>query len=251
MTKGKNLFGGFVWGLATAIKYLPVIFIVPFLNLKNRRVVPGLLSGFFLLNLICFFWMGNQVYLNYFSVLLNHANGSISGQSPFAYQFQSWNVILRRLFVFDATQNPNPLINSELLFEGSRLLVYGIVAGIAAKTIFDLRKSNQFIELSIAVIGISVFEILPASATYHFILLLFPTVFLLKNLLSKNDEGYFALILILFACINCLPIILQKIISADSPFIFYRFYLVTLFYFAAIWVVRKKISDLSFVMHHA
>ena len=246
----KEFFAGIIWGIAAAIKYLPVIFLIPFLIRRNRKVPLGFFSGFVGVHLISLLIMGTNVYSDYLNVLLHHVDGSIEGQSVFAYQFQSWNVVLRKLFVFDVQQNINPLIASSFLFQLFRVLIYGTVIIIAAKTVYDLRKNAEFVPLSLAVIGISVFEILPASATYHFVLLLFLFCLLLKNI---AEEKFFtkSMLVVSFASIGILPILLQKITPITSPFIFYRLWLVTIFYFITIIVIRKIISRTSVSAHDA
>lgn len=258
MLKKKNFAGGFLWGLAAAIKFVPVIFLIPFLLRNKKRTIVGFAIGFLVLHLLSLFLMGIPVYTAYISVFLNHLNGSIEGQSPFAYQFQSWSAFLRILFVYDAQWNPHPFINSPLLFELTRGAVYAVVIFIAVILIAKLfrkakstERDHEFLELSFAVIGISFFEILPASATYHFVLLLFPLALLLRN---PGGEKFFQLkipVILSFALIGLFPVILQKIIPTTSLLIFYRLWLMTLFYLISMWLIRKRISSGSFVVHHS
>lgn len=247
MLREKKFAGGFTWGLAAAIKFVPVIFLIPFLLKKEKRIVFSFSAGFLLLHLFSFLLMGTPVYTSYVSVFLNHLNGSIEGQSPFAYQFQSWDAFLRTLFVYDAKWNLHPLLNSVLFFELTRAVIYAVVIFIAVVLIikfFNQSKTTgiakEFFGQSFAIIGISFFEILPASATYHFVLLVFPVALLLKNLREEKFYQLKSLLIFSFALIGLLPVVLQKIIPVTSFLIFYRLWLMTLLYLIAIWLIRKR-----------
>lgn len=147
--------------------------------------------------------------------------------------------MLRNLFVYDEVQNQHPLIHFALLFQIGRLFIYAVVILIAAERIYDFRKHSDFTELVMAITGIAVFELLPASATYHFIMLLFPFLFLFRK--ANRDQRI--VLFISFAAIGTLPVILQKLIPENAPilFLFYRLWLMTIFWAAAM-VVLKRIS---------
>ncbi len=222
--------GGISWGVAASIKYLPVIFLIPYLIKRDKKVPPGFLIGYLATNIVAFAFSGIEVYREYFGIFLRHLNGTIEGHSPFAYQFQSWNAFLRRLFVFDAVDNPAPLVSSPFLFELIRDAIVILVMLIAVKLIYNFRKYPQFPETLFAIIGISFFEILPESSTYTFVMLLFPFIFLYQ-IIEKNLPGLYPVIALgLFVAIGCLSIVLQKILAPDSCFIFYRLWMMTAFY---------------------
>lgn len=239
ITTNKEYTGAAIWGIAAAIKLIPVIFLLPFIFQKKWKPLAGFTAGFAAIHFITLLVTGKEVYANYFSVLANHLNGSIDGQSPYAYQFQSWNALLRNLFVYDEVQNQHPLIHFALLFQIGRLFIYAVVILIAAERIYDFRKHSDFTELVMAITGIAVFELLPASATYHFIMLLFPFLFLFRK--ANRDQRI--VLFISFAAIGTLPVILQKLIPENAPilFLFYRLWLMTIFWAAAM-VVLKRIS---------
>jgi hypothetical protein len=239
----KEYAGAGIWGVAAAIKLIPVIFLLPFIIQKKWKLLAGFMVGFVAIHLLTILLTGREVYATYFSVLANHLNGSIEGQSAFAYQFQSWNALLRNLFVYDAVQNPHPLINLAMLFQVGRSLIYAVVIAMAAKLVYDFRKHGDFAEMAMSVAGIAVFELLPASATYHFILLLFPFLFLYRRATGDQRTALF----LSFAAIGTLPVILQKLIpqSATVIFLFYRLWLMTIFWAAAMVVFRRLSKEES------
>jgi len=235
----KTFAAGVVWGIAASIKYITVILLIPYLIKRDKKILPGFIVGFLLLHLIAFPLMGAEVYRQYISIFFEHLNGKIEGQTPFAYQFQSWDALLRRLFVVDPMNNPSPLINSIFLFQFIRASIEIIVILIAAKMVYDFRKHPHFIEISFAIIGISCFEILPESSSYTFLLLTFPFIFLYLNSEHALPPIATQTILWLFIVIGCLPILLQEVVQPDSWFIFYRLSLMTVFYLVCLFWIRK------------
>jgi hypothetical protein len=237
--RNKSFVGGMMWGIGASIKYLPIIFLIPYLIKREKKIPAGFLTGYLLANAIAFAFTGVGVYRAYFAIFIHHLNGTIEGHSPFAYQFQSWNAFLRRLFIFDPVNNPSPFLSSPLLFELTRDSIIIVVILIAAKMIYDFRKHPQFIEASFGIIGISCFEILPESSTYTFVMLLFPFVFLYR-VIEKNLSPFASqTILVLFAAIGCWSIVLQKILPPDSCFIFYRLWMMTIFYAVSMYYLNK------------
>jgi hypothetical protein len=242
--RNKTFYAGFIWGLAASVKYLSLILLTPYLLKRDRKILPGFIVGFLLPHVIAFPWMGEEVYRQYLVIFYEHLNGEIEGQSPFAYQFQSWNALLRTLFVADAVNNPAPLLPSVFLFRFFRRAIEITVIVLALKMIYDARTHRRFIELTLAVIGISSFEILPESSSYTFILFSFPFVFLYRILEEESSSVALSVMTTLYAIIGCLPILLQEIVPPDSPLIFYRHWLMTLFYVLTIywlWPVTRRV----------
>ncbi|MFI5134513.1 MAG: glycosyltransferase family 87 protein [Chitinophagales bacterium] len=240
--RNKSFVAGMIWGIAASIKYITVILLIPYLIKRDKKILPGFITGFLLLHVIAFPLMGVEVYRQYISIFYAHLNGKIEGQTPFAYQFQSWDALLRRLFIVDPANNPSPLIQSDFLFQFIRASIELVVILIAGKMVYDLRKHPHFIELSFAVIGISCFEILPESSSYTFLLLSFPFIFFYLNTEKALPQLASQTILWLFITIGCLPILLQEIVQPDSWFIFYRLLLMTLFYGLSILWLSKIIN---------
>jgi hypothetical protein len=237
--KNKSFMAGMIWGIAASIKYITVILLIPYLIKRDKKILPGFLAGFIIPHMVAFPLMGFKVYREYIAIFYQHLGGNIEGQSPYAYQFQSWNALLRKLFVIDPMNNPLPPIASDFLFQFSRALIELSVIFIAVKLVYDLRKHPNFIELSLAVIGISCFEILPESSSYTFIMLSFP--FILFYLKTENVLPRIARLTLagLYLTIGCLPILLQEIVREDSWFVFYRLWLMTLLYLFSLFWFRR------------
>jgi hypothetical protein len=233
----KKFAGGFCWGMAASVKLFPAVFMLPFLWKRDKSLLSGFVTGFLLLFLIAALYMGGHVMNEYFSVLLSHLNGKIEGQSPFAYQFQSWNALFRSLFVYDASVNPEPLYSSTLLFEILRFTVYALVTGMAIRSFYQIRSHSMALPFSVAIAGIAAFEILPASASYHFILLLLPMLLLYHALESK---AYKFLLLGTFGMIGFLPQWIQDHLTPGTVGSFSRLFLVTLLFILSLAAVQQE-----------
>jgi hypothetical protein len=80
-------------------------------------------------------------------------------------------------------------------------------------------------------------EILPASASYHFILLLLPLMLLLHALKIKKNK---IMLLVTFAMIGFLPQWIQDHLTPGPLGSFTRLLLVTVFFILSLVVVRRK-----------
>jgi hypothetical protein len=141
LLREKKFAGGFLWDRQRRSNLFPLFSYSGSVS-KEKKTILAFAVGFLLLHLLSLLLMGLPVYAAYVSVFLNHLNGSIEGQSPFAYQFQSWDAFLRTLFVYDARWNPHPFINSVLLFEMTRGVIYAGVVSIAV--ILIVKQYRQF-----------------------------------------------------------------------------------------------------------
>ncbi len=90
-----------IWlGMGIAVKYIPVVYIPLLAMRKQWRVIIGTAIVVLLL------WLGATAFLGWstaadfvYRVAASHLQGDIVGQSDNAMLFQSWNSLLRRVFV--------------------------------------------------------------------------------------------------------------------------------------------------------
>jgi hypothetical protein len=232
----KAFAGGVVWGLAAAVKYYPVVFLVPFLLKRDVRCLAGFAVGFLFPHVLAFAWMGGEVYAGYFGVLRQHLDGQIEGQSPYAWQFQSWNVLFRTLFLYDEVANPQPVFPSTVAYLLARIFLPVVMLALAGGTVYRFRHQPGFPAITLAVAAVTAFVLLPASATYHFLMLAFPAALLCGVL---RDRGLsFTWVFVTYAAVGSVPLILREAFP-DVPGIPYlRLALVTLCY--ATWMILLR-----------
>ncbi len=188
-TGGRQTLAGFFFGLGAAIKYFPILFFILFLKRREwRAVISGVMT-------VLFIWagglfiFGRQVYKEFFLVVLGrHLTGNI--QDPYSPVFQSWNSLLRRLFVFEQALNPHPVLNSTFVYSSCLVIVYAIVAGLV---ILGFRRSTIHFgtrahEIQFSLLCIAAMLLLPASTTYHFLLLTVPIAILLRSSVLTSSQ---------------------------------------------------------------
>lgn len=242
--KNSDSASGLLWGAGMAVKYVPFIFI-PFMILEKRwKAIVAMLVVFIASNGLAMFCFGIDVYKGFISsVLFNHINGDLSSQSPYAYAFQSWNSFLRNCFVFDPDENPQPLIDSVFLFNAVRVVISSIYITTAAVTIIKVRRHS---ELMICVSLLFLLAILPASATYHYVLLSFPFILLINWLRENKGSAYLMLLTSLYASVGFLPFIINELLEGyELPLVlaFHRLWIITAFYFACIFSIHSVLNN--------
>lgn len=230
----KSFFGGLIWGIGASIKYFPFIFIPVFLKKGRWKLVIGFLTAVIFINIIGLYVFGFGVYKDFIlTAFLPHLNGSLSNQSLYAHQFQSWNSFLSNVFIYDKIENPFPLINWQLGFTIVRGIIYLSVIFLTFLSLIKLKRSSQEVLLSICLLSVVLLLLSPASASYHFLLLVFPTILLLSHNFKNGDRIYGLIFLVIYILIGFLPIILHRIISnyeTNLFFAFHRLWLITIYF---------------------
>lgn len=207
-TLQRPLMAGIVLGFFIPVKYFPALFLVPFAFKKEWRLILG--AGLSSLSLVLvsisvFGWDVHQQFIE--SVFGQHLRGNLTLQDPFAYNFQSFDSLFRRLFVRDVTLNPRPFVDVPLLYHGLKYSVIATIALLMLRGLFRLHKSasDKELPLAIAVCGIFGLLISPAGATYHFVLLWLPVtlLFLFCDSLDMMNEKWF--LVSVYAAIGFIP----------------------------------------------
>jgi hypothetical protein len=130
-------------------------------------------------------------------VLGNHLIAKLDLQDPFAASYQSFDSLFRRLFVYDATLNPQAPYALPRLQGIAVLITKASILLAAIGTLVKLarRGGDSATGPSIGILGVVTLLLAPATATYHFVLLWLP-VGLLINYFVRRDacvRAYFIL----------------------------------------------------------
>ena len=196
------------FGLFTPLKYFPVIFLGYFAFRRRWRVVAGGALVIAAVTLASIAILGWQVHARFLaSVLGNHLIARIDMQDPFAASFQSFDTLFRRLFVFDATANPRPVLDAPLLQLTGVLLTKGALAAVALLTLrrLAIRRAAQATAPSLGLLGIASMLLAPATATYHQVLLWLPVGLLSAFLLRERAHACAAFLLGIYTLIGFFP----------------------------------------------
>jgi hypothetical protein len=241
----KSFSGGLLLGVGIAVKYFPVILLPAYF--KDRKIIYGSVISVLLLNVIAFYFFGADVYRQFFErAFLPHLNGHLSSQSQWSPLFQSWNSFFSNLFLFDAVENPNPLLNSPVTFLVLKYAVHLLVIAVSAVTFLRLKESIHSREIAMILLTTTALLVLPASATYHYVLLVFPSVLLLQ--LCETSRKNALLILISFSAIGFAPAALSLFpdsLAHNLFFSFHRLWLVTVFYAMTIYTLLNLKNTLT------
>ncbi|HEY6823716.1 MAG TPA: glycosyltransferase family 87 protein, partial [Steroidobacteraceae bacterium] len=127
---------GACFGAFTPLKYFPVIFLVYFAFRRRWQVVVGGALTILLIVLVSIAVLGWRIHEQFLaSVLGNHLIANLSMQDPFSARFQSFDTLYRRLFIYDARRNPEPLIVAPVLSGAARLVTKAAILLAAIATL--------------------------------------------------------------------------------------------------------------------
>lgn len=180
-SQSSRVLSSMLLGAGAIVKYFSLIFIPIFIVRKSWSAVLYLATTFGILLFVqlTFFGMeSNRLY--YESIFIPHLNGYIPAGSAYAIAYQSWTGLFSYWFRFDAVQNPNPIVDSGTLFYLFKYLIVIVIGGLTLANLYRIRLHPNSLSIQVTLTSIAMLTILPVSATYHFVLLLFPLILLLK-----------------------------------------------------------------------
>lgn len=234
LSKEDEYQSGYIWGIGAAIKYFPIIY-VPILIVKKKwRGLISLLLTIIMINIITLIITGYDIYIQFIKqVLFSHLNGELSSQSKYAVQFQSWNSLLRILFIEDSIENNIPLFNSPIVFMVVRILIYLIIISTSTFIIYKVRDNKNFLPYSSIILTLAALLLSPASATYHLLISAFPLILLLSLTQEGNKGKYGITFLLIYILIGYLPFVNSQFLKENLFFSFYRLWLLVIFFITA------------------
>jgi hypothetical protein len=239
---------GILLGAGASLKYFPLVFIAAFAIRKQWKVVLAAfaaMAAIFVSELAVF---GIDLYREFLAKsFVPHTDGVLSLQGGYPVAFQSVNSLLRHIFVYDAAANPVPLIDFRAGYIGGKFLTILVVFGTVTWLAFRLRKwpAEEAMPLLLALFALAAFVLLPATATYHFLLLLFPVVLLMRRYhFEKNQYARLAL-LCCYVMIGFLPVHFFYKFGGKGAAIFLAFprlWLVLAMFGLGVWIVKREFA---------
>ena len=209
--KRRPWLAGICLGLFVPIKYFPVIILAYFAFQKEWKVLMGgavAIAGVGLVSIGVLGWRVHEVF--FLSVFGNHLTGRLSLQDhtvPFTAVYQSFDTLFDRLFVLDLARNPRPLLAAFALRTLSLITVKGSILLVVVATLVKLARggTSSAAAPSIGILGILLFLIAPATATYTCALLWLPVALLINYFLAKGARMPAYFILGVYALIGFIP----------------------------------------------
>jgi Glycosyltransferase family 87 len=250
INKNKSVIASFIFSAIIWIKYFPIVFIIGFFSEKKSSFIRLIFFSFFILTIAQTAFFGKQVMLEYFtSALLPHLDGQLNGQNMYSYLFQSWDSLFRNLFVYSEQFNPHPFINWPMgrwVLKGAVYLLVGLALFVVLqKARYSQLNNSVKSSLYTALSALAVFVLLPAGASYHFILLIIPMMMLLScELFSRKDKF---LLFVNYAIIGFIPYSMFLRVSTNAGLIFAypRLALVCLLLLATLLITSFRLSSLK------
>jgi hypothetical protein len=187
--RDKPVLAGACFGAFTPIKYFPLIFLVYFAFRKQWQLVAGgavTILAIVLVSVAMLGWSIHEQFLT--SVLGNHLDADLS--YPFSAQYQSFDTLYRRLFMYDARRNPEPLMVAPVLAGVARLVTKaGILLAAIVTVIRQARVCRATATAaSIGLLGIVTLLLAPATASYHLVLLWLPVALLVDTFMRAGSR---------------------------------------------------------------
>ncbi|UTW63424.1 DUF2029 domain-containing protein [bacterium SCSIO 12741] len=196
--RNRSKSAGNLLAILTIFKYVPITLLMAFGILGNKRIwIMGSITLLVLFGFQILFF-GMDTWQTYVNVLLGHLSGEIPGQGRFVPAFQSIDSFAAHLFIYDAEYNPNPLADLPAM---PRILKYSFLALvllIGSLTLYSSKGRNKrtYRDITLIVVSLGTLLVLPATATYHFLLLFFPVTLFLR---VGKDHLRLGDVLVLFA----------------------------------------------------
>jgi hypothetical protein len=202
--KEKEVWGGIAAGLFIPIKYFPLCLVLAFLLEKRWLAAVSAVLTSFAVVCLSLILMGSEIHRAFVDhVLLNHLDGEMV--NPFSATYQSWNALLRSLFVMDSTANPDPLIAWASGFPFLRGMILAALTVILAWMLKNGLKMKSRFPLIIGSLFSFVLLIAPATATYHFLVLSIPMVLVSSEWSKSNQNVPQLILLVLYVGIGVIP----------------------------------------------
>jgi hypothetical protein len=207
------------WGLAILLKVFPVLLLLLLIFKKQWKPFFYLGLGCLLLFGVSMVFTGLDVWVFYLkTVLPKSSNGEIA--TAYVDNYQSVFMFLKRLFIYDAIENPHPFFHVDSWFFPLMLAFKILILTIGF--FVSKRSAKMFFAFSYWILAMILLS--PYGSTYTFILLLFPFFALLSSVISNVKKIVFCVFLFL---IGNLP--LSVFIDNIYPFSYLRLFLSIVF----------------------
>jgi len=205
---GKLGWAGLLLGLGMVLKYFPVVFVLGYVISKSWKLVFYSVGTVFFLIVLQAVVFGPDLLLHYFNqVFWPHLDGKIGGQGTYSYLYQSWESLFNFLFVYHPDLNPNPLINWPVGKAIAKFLVHSMVLTSMVWIIWKIR-ANKLVgekDIYLYLVGLAALVLLPASASYHFLLLTFPMALMIKVAAPDTQTLRLGMLVVPYVLIGFIP----------------------------------------------
>lgn len=215
---GRDVLSGIFAGVFIPIKYFPITLVALFVLEKRWKAVGSSLAAAAVISLGSVALLGWEIHAHFLqSVFASHLDGQLS--NPFALSYQSWNSLLRNLFVKDQILNPDPAFNWT---NGFAIARWAIALAIISPFFVAVRRemlNARRTGMLVALLFVTTLLLSPASASYHMLLLALPAALLLPELQRDVNKNALTVLAASYLTMGILPIALLDQLSLHGGLI--------------------------------
>lgn len=198
----------FIVMFTASFKYVTALLFIPFILVSRSKAWKAISVLVVLIAFLQVLLFGFEASWRWLEILISHLTGHIPGQGQHPYAFQSLESLLSNLFTYNPVYNPSPIAAGDFVKPIIKSAVYISFLSIAGFVVWRFRESDKM-SLSKTLIIMMFFLMMaltPASATYHMILLIPSTLFVVELTRTEYSNFWIYLFLGCFALAsNFLP----------------------------------------------
>jgi hypothetical protein len=208
--KGKPVVAALLWGVAIVFKLFPLLILFFLLAKKQYKQIVYCVAVCALLGLMSVVLNGFASWQYYVFTIFPRANSGELNDS-YTWLFQSAFMLLKNLFVYDAVQNPQVVVNSTAVFVISMVLFKALLLACCVGITIH-KKVTDFMAFTSWIIASMLLS--PNGSSYSLILLLMPLLALAKN---KRVYQFTAIALLLLICFIPVAALVGKPLLLQFP----------------------------------
>ncbi|RMF66624.1 MAG: DUF2029 domain-containing protein, partial [Calditrichaeota bacterium] len=243
--RGKPVWAGVALGSFIPVKYVGLVYVLYFAFRRNWRLVGAALATAAAVAGATLLLSDASTVTTFFTdVLPRHLRGEV--QDPFAIYFQSWNSLLRRMFLYEPTLNPSPALNAAwLYFLLKNLIFWSLVTAFVLLLVHArFEKPRDTFLFHMGLLPLAVLLLSPGSATYHFLLLAIAAVLFTKLLLDQGQIRQATGLALLFLVVNLPHFMKLRHLATGwlTPLAYTRLWFLLLFFILTVYFFRRNID---------
>ncbi len=186
---GRPVAAGFFLGALCPVKYVGAAWLAESAWRGRWKMVASGLSAAAGVTALAIWMTGWEPFAVFLSeVLPRHLAGEL--QDPFSLRLQSWNSLLRRLFLAEPIFNPQPWKESPGWFFFTRALSQCLIGGFSVLMVCSAQLENLRLTTNFrwGWLALAVLLLSPGGATYHFLLLTISAGAFIQIFLSRGQR---------------------------------------------------------------
>jgi Glycosyltransferase family 87 len=235
MKQDKDILSAFFISLSIVLKFYTIFFLFLFIFKKRFKLLFWCIAFCILLYIPVVLITGLDLNYFYFSKLMPRLGDGWVG-TVYAVEYQSFFSLLHRLFHFEPSLNPNPLVQNNVAFY---FFKYMWIFGLLSVSLAYVQKGEENLKLEVSLFCIIALLLLPLNASYQYVVLIPAVIFMGEYFLKQKKYLVLGVIVFVMASINS-PLQVWAVNQAKNTSFFILGYakLMGLLY---LWIVNLRV----------